>query len=224
MDSFTKKIKIYQGGSDGFGHQFEGTLRLLSLSINQKAIYMYDYTKHFSFDHNPRDSDILKNYILEGLKYLKNVDKYYAYQLQDQPPPLISNNADRSFDEIINRDLNFEKNIYLYDGVGCGQGLPPNFEHVDEILPSLPLLRDAYVTHNRILPSPTYDKKFINVCCHIRLGDAVGSRVLDTENIYAVIRHYQKQILNIVLLFIATKILTICNLITRFYTIKQWMS
>jgi hypothetical protein len=67
MNRDIDKVKIYQGGYDGFGHQFEGTLRLLSLSINKKAQYVYDYNKEFSFDHNPRDSDILMNYILEGL-------------------------------------------------------------------------------------------------------------------------------------------------------------
>lgn len=187
-----QKVKIYQGGYDGFGHQFEGTLRLLSLAINKKATYFYDYMKKYSFDHNPRDSGILINYIKTGLKYLKSVDKCYTSQIRNQPYNT-SDGADRTFAEIIEKDLNYEQTIYLYDGVGSGQSLPPNFEVIAEMMPSLPLLRDAFVIHNHILPLSTYDKSFINVCCHIRLGDAVGTRVLDTEQLYNVIRHFQKQ-------------------------------
>jgi len=183
------KLKIYQGGYDGFGHQFEGTLRLLSLAINKKAIYFYDYKKTFRFEHNPRDSDILINYISEGLKYLKKVDTSY----RSLSTYRISNGDNRSFEYILARDVNYANTIYLYDGVGSGQCLPPNFEHIDEMGKSLPLLRCAFVTHNSFLPPPTYDNKYLNVCCHIRLGDAVGSRQLDTENIFNVIRHFQKQ-------------------------------
>lgn len=184
------KVKIYQGGYDGFGHQFEGTLRLLSLAINEKAIYMYDYKKTFKFDHTPRDSDILMNYIQEGLKYLKSLDTSYMSLPIDLSYNIL-NGDNRSFDEIAIRDT--VNCIYLYDGVGCGWGLPPNFEHTDVIGKSLPILRCAFVTHNSFLPPPTYDNKYLNVCCHIRLGDAVGTRPLDTQNICNVIRFYQKQ-------------------------------
>ena len=46
---------------------------------------------------------------------------------------------------------------------------------------------------NKILPPPSYNNDFINVCCHIRLGDAVGTRQQDTDNLCQVIRHFQKQ-------------------------------
>jgi hypothetical protein len=29
------------------------------------------------------------------------------------------------------------------------------------------------------------------VCCHIRLGDAIGTRTLDNENLFRVIKHFQ---------------------------------
>jgi hypothetical protein len=185
-------VTIYQGGYDGFGHQFEGTLRLLSLAINKKALYFYDYNKTFRFEHSPRDSEILVNYILEGLKYLKNSDtSYKSFSIDDNMS--VKNGDNRTFEDILARDVNYANTIYLYDGVGCGRCLPPNFEHIDEMGKSLPLLRCAFVTNNTYLPPPTYDKKYLNVCCHIRLGDAVGSRILDTENICNVIRHFQKQ-------------------------------
>lgn len=182
------KVYIYQGGYDGFGHQFEGTLRLLSLSINKKAIYLYDYKKNFRFEHNPRDYEILVNYIAEGLNYLKRVDTTYK---SVSPERLVVSH--KTLSEIITNDADYENNLYLYDGVGCGHCLPPNFEHKEELGESLPLLREAFVLHNHHLPLPSYNKEFVNVCCHIRLGDAVGSRVLDTENIYNVIRYYQEQ-------------------------------
>ena len=39
------KLKICHHGEDGFGHQLEGMLRLISLSLNNKAEYMYDFKK-----------------------------------------------------------------------------------------------------------------------------------------------------------------------------------
>ena len=185
-------IKVYQGGYDGFGHQFEGTLRLLSLSINKKAQYIYEYAKQFSFDHNPRDSDMLINYILEGLNYLRKIDTNYV-PLSTENHYNIITNEQRPFNEIVERDPNYQNTIYLYDGVGSGQGLPSNFELIDEFKNSLPILRDAFGIKNKILPPPSYNSEFINVCCHIRLGDAVGSRILDTNNLCNVIRHFQKQ-------------------------------
>jgi len=182
-------IKIYQGGYDGFGHQFEGTLRLLSLSINKKAQYVYEYKKQFSFEHNPRDSDILINYILEGLNYLRSIDASYIPLSTDHN--II--NEQRSFNEIIENDNNYQNNIYLYDGVGFGQYLPNNFEMINEFKSALPILKDAFGIKNKILPPPSYNKDFINVCSHIRLGDAVGTRQQDTDNLCNVIRQFQKQ-------------------------------
>jgi len=187
-----QKIKIYQGGYDGFGHQFEGTLRLLSLSINKKAQYVYDYKKKFSFDHNPKDSIILINYILEGLNYLRSIDTTYIPLSPEQNHNIIKNES-RPFNEILERDPNYQNTIYLYDGVGSGQGLPSNFELINDFKKSIPILRDAFGIKNKILPSPSYNKEYINVCCHIRLGDAVGTRILDTDNLCNVIRHFQKQ-------------------------------
>jgi hypothetical protein len=190
--SENQKVKIYQGGYDGFGHQFEGTLRLLSLSINKKAQYVYDYKKNFSFDHKPPDSDILINYILEGLSYLRSIDTNYQPLSTEQSYNIIKN-EDRPFNEILKRDPTYKNTIYLYDGVGSGQFLPSNFELIHDFKNSIPILRDAFGIKNKILPSPSYNKEYINVCCHIRLGDAVGTRQLDTDNLYNVIRYFQKQ-------------------------------
>ena len=70
--------------------------------------------------------------------------------------------------------------------------LPPNFEQNNEIEKSLPQLREAFVEKNIFLPKKSYDNNLINVCCHIRLGDAVGQRILDTEKIFEVIKEFQK--------------------------------
>ena len=72
--------------------------------------------------------------------------------------------------------------------------LPPNFEANHEIEKSLPKLREAFVEKNRYLPKPSYDNQFINVCCHIRLGDAIGQRILDTDNLFKAIKEFQKNI------------------------------
>jgi hypothetical protein len=57
----SKKVKICQYGTDGFGHQLEGMLRLLSLSINNKAEY-YNFDKVYNFEHTNFDI----NYYFEG--------------------------------------------------------------------------------------------------------------------------------------------------------------
>ena len=95
--------------------------------------------------------------------------------------------------DILIQDKNYSENIYLYNGVGDGSRLPNNFESKQDLEKSLPLLREAFVTKNTFLPPPSYDKGCINVCCHIRLGDAIGQRILDNDNLFNVIRCFQKK-------------------------------
>jgi hypothetical protein len=83
----------------------------------------------------------------------------------------------------------------LYDGVSnknIPENLPPNFENKFDIKNSLPILRESFVIKNKYLPNPSFDDKKINVCCHIRLGDALGTRILDNQNIFNVIKEFQK--------------------------------
>jgi hypothetical protein len=181
------KVKICQYGSDGFGHQLEGMLRLLSLDINNKAEYQYAYNRKYTFEHTNYDLAHITNYLKTALHLLsdsKSPDtKSYAVQYNEQ----------RSFEDILTHDANCKDTIYLYDGVcATSDKLPPNFENKYEIVRSLPLLRMAFVEKNTYLPPPSYDTKYTNVCCHIRLGDAVGQRLLDNENIYKVIQQFQK--------------------------------
>ena len=184
------KIKIFQGGYDGFGHQLEGTLRLLSLHLNNKAEYQFHHKKKYEFEHKNFDKDILVNYIELALKNLSinfNQDKNTLNIIQGEY---------RSFDNIIKNDINYENNIYYFDGVGSGQKLPNNFEYYNDIKKSLSELRKAFVLNNNILPIPSYrdneDNSFINICCHIRMGDAVGTRILDNNNLINLIKHFQK--------------------------------
>jgi len=100
----------------------------------------------------------------------------------------------RTFGEILKNDKNVENTVYCYDGVSCNipNKLPPNFEINAEIEKSLPKLREAFVEKNIYLPKKSYDNELINVCCHIRLGDAVGQRILDNANLFKVIKEFQK--------------------------------
>lgn len=183
----SQKIKICQHGTDGFGHQLEGLLRLLSLSINNKADYQYNYNKNYIFEHNNFELENLKQYFSEALRILsnKNNEKNEKYN--------IIFNEQRVFDDILKNDKNADKNIYFYDGVSSNHRiLPPNFELIDEFEKSLPKLREAFVEKNIYLPKQSYDNSSINVCCHIRLGDAIGQRILDNENLYKVIKKFQK--------------------------------
>jgi len=179
------KVKICQYGTDGFGHQMEGMLRLLSLSINGKADYQYNYKRTYQFEHSNFEIKQLKSYISCALKYLSNQKNDHVLNIRT--------NEQRSFDQIIINDPNYENNIYFYDGVNCNipEKLPPNFESTNEIKKSLPKLRDAFVINNKYLPKPSYNN-IINVCCHIRLGDAIGQRILDNEKIYKVIKYFQQ--------------------------------
>ena len=68
----SNKVKICQYGTDGFGHQLEGTLRLLSLSLNNKADYQYNYDKKYIFEHTNFEIDKLKQYLTEALKIISN--------------------------------------------------------------------------------------------------------------------------------------------------------
>ena len=185
----SKKVKICQFGTDGFGHQLEGMLRLLSLSINNKAEY-YNLNKPYIFEHSNLDLDKLKQYLSESIKIiLKENDK----QKEEKTFNIILKEQ-RTFDKILKNDKNVENTIYCYDGVSCNipNKLPPNFEVNNEIEKSLPKLREAFVEKNIYLPKKSYDNQLINVCCHIRLGDAVGQRILDNANLFKVIKEFQK--------------------------------
>ena len=186
-----QKIKICQNSNDGFGNQLEGILRLISLSINKKAEYQFNYKKRFLFEHSNYDSTKLENYLLESLKYFMQNKKLYNSNKKSYN---ISSKEQRTFEEILLNDNNFENTIYLYDGVcsNIPEELPPNFEKIEELEKSLPILIEAFVEKNNYLPSTTYNNNRINVCCHIRLGDAIGQRILDNENICKVINYFQK--------------------------------
>jgi len=186
-----KKVKICQYGTDGFGHQLEGMLRLLSLSINNKAEY-HNYNKTYIFEHTNFNIDKLKQYLTEGIKFIlkedegedKDKDNSFNIILKEQ----------RTFNEILKNDKNVENTIYCYDGVSCNflNNVPSNFEGNNEIEKSLPKLREAFVEKNIYLPKKSYDNKLINVVCHIRLGDAVNTRILDNANLFKVIKEFQK--------------------------------
>ena len=182
------KIKICQHGKDGFGHQLEGTLRLISLSLNGKADYQYNYQKQYTFEHTNFNKQKLVQYFKKANQILCNIlgihtsQNYKTIKVEK-----------RTFDEIIQMDKMYEMNLYLYDGVAGSNKFPPNFEDIDKVQKSLPLLKKAFVKKNDILPKPSFDDKYINVCCHIRKGDAVGQRILDNHNLIKVIKYYQKQ-------------------------------
>lgn len=182
------KVNICQYSTDGFGHQIEGMLRLLSLSFNDKATYKYGYRSEYQFEHYNLDTVKLNQYLLEALSHLSDKN------LETEPPLQVCYGEQRSFAEIIQQDNDYSNKIYFYDGVNCRipEKLPANFEKADEIEKSLPKLREMFVNKNQYLPSPSYDNTKINVCCHIRLGDAVGYRILDTENLFKVVRQFQK--------------------------------
>jgi hypothetical protein len=185
----SKKVKICQHGTDGFGHQLEGTLRLLSLSINNKADYQYNFEKKYIFEHKNFEIDKLTNYLTYALKIISN-----NRTKSELKPFNVILKEQRSFNEILKNDKNAENTIYCYDGVSSNNQniLPPNFETNIEIEKSLPKLREAFVEKNIYLPSKSYDNNLINVCCHIRLGDAVGQRILENEKIFTTIQEFQK--------------------------------
>jgi len=189
----SNKIKICQYGIDGFGHQLEGTLRLISLSLNNKADYQYNYNKEYIFEHNNFKKDNLINYFKESLKIISNkINKKYINN-HDISFNIILNEQ-RTFNEIKQNDITYENNIYCYDGVSSKilNNLPLNFEELNDFEKNLHILREAFVEKNIYLPPKSYNNSKINVCCHIRLGDAVGQRILDTNNIIKIIKKFQE--------------------------------
>ena len=189
----SKKVKICQYGTDGFGHQLEGMLRLLSLSINNKAEY-YNFDKPYIFEHSNIDIDTLKQYLTNAVNIILKEDKDKDESKEKESKFNIILKEQRTFDEILKNDKNVENTIYCYDGISANipNKLAPNFEVNNEIEKSLPKLREAFVEKNIYLPEKSHDNQLINVCCHIRLGDAVGTRILDNANLFKVIKEFQK--------------------------------
>jgi hypothetical protein len=172
-----KMIKICQHSNDGFGHQLEGMIRLISLSLNnEKIYYVYDLRKKFLFEHSNFDSNKLNSYLLNSLDFLysKHGKKItYNKIILNEKKPL--HHLDST-------------NVHCYDGVGDGSRLPITFEDIDKLKKSLPELRDAFI--NCYLPKPSYSKELLNVVCHIRMGDAVGTRILDNNSIFKFIKQF----------------------------------
>ena len=183
------KLKICQYGSDGFGHQLEGILRLISISLNNKAEYMYDLRKEFKFEHSNFDINILNSYLLKAMAILSS----NSIKSETTTQYKINYSERRTFETIIKNDVNYSNTIYSYDGIGDGPTFPPNFEYIDDLKKSLPKLRNAFVLENPFLPKPSYDNQCMNVVCHIRLGDAIGTRVLDNDKIITFIKNIQKE-------------------------------
>lgn len=186
------KLKICQHGSDGFGHQLEGMLRIISLSLNDKAEYVYDFKNRYTFEHSNFNIDLLNYYLLNALQTLSQdpSQKLVTISIEEKTYKVFLG-ENRTFENIIAHDADYSNHIYCYDGVGCGRFLPSNFEHIDEVKKSLPQLRNAFVLNNPFLPKPSYDRTKTNIVCHIRLGDAVGTRHLDTDALFAFIKKKQ---------------------------------
>lgn len=172
-------IKICQHGRDGFGHQLEGMLRLISLSLNNENIeYVYSLKKNFMFEHSNFDLRKLNLYLLKALEIL---------HLKHGKECNINNII---FNEKTNPKFLNSNTIYCYDGVGDGSSLPSTFENIENLQKSLPELRSAFI--NSYLPPPSYsNKNKRNLVCHIRLGDAIGTRILDNNKIFEFIKKYQ---------------------------------
>ena len=189
-----KKIKICHSGKGSFSNQLEGMLRLLSHSINNKAEYQMNYKNTFKFDDNNNfDKKHLREYFLTSLNLLSKKNSNYKENNYEYFKEIDGDN--RSYNSV-NNDTNnnseCKQNIYLYDGIGNSNSLPANFENSDEIIQSLPKLRSAFVLKNPNLPKPSYDNTKINVCCHIRLNDAIGRKIPDNESLCDIVKYYQK--------------------------------
>jgi len=188
-----KKTKICHSGKGSFSNQLEGILRLLSHSLNNKAEYQINYKKTYNFHDNNVGKKQLEEYFLTSLNVLSKNNTNYTVNNFEY---FKENYGDsREYNSINNDDGNnseCEQNIYLYDGIGVGNPLPPNFENSDEIMQSLHKLRNAFVLKNNILPKPSYDNTKINICCHIRLTDALGRKIPDNESLCGIVKYFQK--------------------------------
>jgi len=189
-EQMNSKIKICQYGTDGFGHQLEGMLRLISLSLNNKAEYIYDYRKQFFFEHSNFDKNQLQSYLIHALDTNSSTTKPF----DKHNIKLIKLSETRSFQDIIKNDNEYINTLYCYDGVETGILLPNNFEHADELEKSLPILRKMFVLENPFLPKPSYhNNNSTNVVCHIRLNDAVGQRPLDNDLLINFVKQFQNK-------------------------------
>lgn len=189
-----QKIKICHRGRGTFSSQLEGMLRLLSHSLNNKVEYQINYKKTFNFDDNNNfDKKKLEEYFLASLNLLSNNTSNYKYDNFENLKEICGDNREyNSINNDNNNNTEHDHNIYLYDGIGFGNPLPPNFENSDELIQSLPKLRNAFVLKNSILPKPSYDNTKINICCHIRLTDAIGRKIPDNENLSDIVKYFQK--------------------------------
>lgn len=183
-------LNIAQYGTDGFGHQFEGLLRLISCSLNRKANYDYNFRKKTTYEHSNFTVEELNNYINNGLQILSQITNTNHIHNNYENVCIIQH--DVKFEDIMQKDNNYKNNIYLFDGVGDGSRLAGCYEPMHEMIHSLPILRKAFVENNIYLPKPTYINSSENIIvAHIRLNDAVGTRPLQTDKLFELIKFFQ---------------------------------
>jgi len=186
-------LNVVQGGHDGFGHQIEGLIRLISLHMNNRIFYNYDFMKNYSFEHSNFSREILVKYIENVLQLLRNIHQpftklseaqeqvvlpvvfdlqHLGRRLRQRERKLLAKGFFRRGAQ--QAKLSIEQNITLLDGVGFGKlPLPEYFAGNRELSGNLKKLRKIFVTENVDLPKPIYDINNHNICIHIRLGDAV---------------------------------------------------
>jgi len=176
MELDKKLPNVIQYGEDGFGHQLEGTMGVISLHIVKKANYVFNYKRRYKFAH--------KNVDEKCMEYMK---KAMEQLLLLYPQDKIFNERKHKHEVWkIPKEIN-ENVIYSLDNAF--------FEPTINLISSRDIMMNVFKNNNSYLPKPSYDINDNNIVCHIRLGDA-RSRQRELELQYKVISYYQKKNIN----------------------------
>jgi len=176
MELDKKLPNVIQYGEDGFGHQLEGTMGVISLHIVKKANYVFNYKRRYKFAH--------KNVDEKCMEYMK---KAMEQLLLLYPQDKIFNERKHKHEVWkIPKEIN-ENVIYSLDNAF--------FEPTINLISSRDIMMNVFKNNNSYLPKPSYDINDNNIVCHIRLGDA-RSRQRELELQYKVISYYQKKYIN----------------------------
>tara|TARA_Y100000389_G_scaffold203960_1_gene254285 strand:+ start:8585 stop:9454 length:870 start_codon:yes stop_codon:yes gene_type:complete len=172
------KPNIIHYGTDGFGHQLEGTIGLISMHIAGKINYIFKINRDYSFEHNYSKglNNDAKKYMIHAISKL---NEFFKQDLQKYD----SYNKVHIHEIYKIPELPDKSTIYTIDNIYR--------EPQDYMIQSQEFIKDIYC-NNPYLPSPTFKNfKGINIIIHIRLHDT-ANRQFELELLYSKIKQLQK--------------------------------
>lgn len=171
----TKKGRLpncIQFGTDGFGHQLEGTFGLIAMHISNKINYVFDHKKNYKFAHPNVDENCAK-YMQYAMQELSRI-----FPKKEELQISKTNHVHTIYK--IPKDF---KDDVLYSLDNAFKEPRIQLENATDILKKV-------FRMNPYLPRPSYSTDEKTIVIHVRLGDGTWLQK-ELDILYDLIRYFQ---------------------------------